>query len=163
LSKLNLSVSSLSDMDKLSLPVFDINIKEYDGKTVIFDIIRKKYLVLTPEEWVRQHFVHFLINHLGYTKALIGVEQGLKYNTLQKRTDIIVYDRLGKPLVLVECKEPSHRLNQKVMEQAMMYNKTLAAPYIIVSNGIDHSCMHVHPEKKKVEFLKEIPRFEEIA
>ena len=150
-------------MDKLSLPVFDFNIKESDGKTVIFDVIRKKFIVLTPEEWVRQHFIHYLINHLGYTKALIGVEQGMKYNTLSKRTDIIVYNRSGAPLVLVECKEPAHRLNQKVMEQAMMYNKTLKAPYIIVSNGIDHSCMHLHPEKHKIEFLDTIPHFEEIA
>jgi len=149
-------------MDKLSLPVFDFNIKESDGKNVIFDIIRKKYIVLTPEEWVRQHFIHYLINHLGYSKSLIGVEQGLKYNTLLKRTDIIVFDRSGAPLVLVECKEPAHRLNQKVMEQAMMYNKTLKAPYIIVSNGIDHSCMHLHPEKQKIEFLDTIPHFEEI-
>lgn len=149
-------------MVKLSLPVFNINIKESAGKTVIFDVIRKKYIVLTPEEWVRQHFVHYLINHLGYAKGLIGVEQGMKYNSLLKRTDIIVFDRAGAPLVLVECKEPAHRLNQKVMEQAMMYNKTIKAPYIIVSNGIDHSCMHVHPAKQKVEFLNSIPRFEEI-
>ena len=149
-------------MDKLSLPVFDINIKESDGKTVIFDIIRKKYIVLTPEEWVRQHFIHYLIAHLGYSKPLIAVEQGMKYNTLLKRTDIIVFDRAGAPLVLVECKEPSHRLNQKVIEQAMMYNKTIKAPYIIVSNGIDHSCMHIHPAKQKIEFLNTIPRFEAI-
>ena len=150
-------------MDKLSLPVFDFNIKESAGKTVIFDIIRKKYIVLTPEEWVRQHFVNYLIAHLGYSKPLIAVEQGMKYNSLLKRTDIIVFDRTGTPLVLVECKEPGHRLNQKVMEQAMMYNKTLKAPYIIVSNGIEHSCMHIHPEKQKIEFLDTIPRFEEIV
>jgi hypothetical protein len=149
-------------MDKLSLPIFDINIKESGGKTVIFDIIRKKYIVLTPEEWVRQHFVHYLIDHLGYSKALIAVEQGMKYNTLLKRTDIIVFDRTGMPLVLVECKEPAHRLNQKVMEQAMMYNKTLKAPYIIVSNGIDHSCMQVNLESKKIDFLNTIPRFQDI-
>jgi len=150
-------------MDKLSLPVFDFNIKESAGKTVIFDIIRKKYLVLTPEEWVRQHFVHYLIDHLGYSKALIGIEKGMKYNTLLKRTDILVYNRTGEPLLLVECKEPSHRLNQKVMEQAMMYNKTLKALYIVVTNGVEHSCMHVHPEKQKIEFLDKIPRFEEIV
>jgi len=150
-------------MDKLSLPVFDFNIKESAGKTVIFDIIRKKYIVLTPEEWVRQHFVNYLINHLGYVKALIGVEQGLKYNKLLKRTDIIVYDRKGSPLVLVECKEPNHKLNQKVVEQAMMYNKTLSAPYIIVSNGIEHSCMHLDPATLKVTFLSNIPGFEEIC
>jgi hypothetical protein len=150
-------------MDKLSLPVFDFNIKESAGKTVIFDIIRKKYLVLTPEEWVRQHFVNYLINHLGYSKALIGIEKGMKYNTLLKRTDIIVYDRAGEPLVLVECKEPEHRLNQKVMEQAMMYNKILKAPYVIVSNGIDHSCMRLHPSEQKIEFLDRIPRYNEIV
>ena len=149
-------------MEKLSLPVFDFNIKESEGKNVIFDIIRKKYIVLTPEEWVRQHFVHYLIDHLGYSKGLIGVEQGLKYNSLLKRTDIIVYDRKGAPLLLVECKEPSHNLNQKVMEQAMMYNKTLIAPYIVVSNGVEHSCMHLDPSTRKVEFLSNIPRFEEI-
>jgi hypothetical protein len=149
-------------MDKLSLPVCDINIKESAGKTVIFDIIRKKYIVLTPEEWVRQHFINYLIEHLGYSKPLIAVEQGMKYNTLLKRTDIIVFDRSGAPLVLVECKEPAHRLNQKVMEQAMMYNKTIKAPYIIVSNGIDHSCMHVQPKNQKLEFLNVIPRFDEI-
>ena len=149
-------------MKKLSLPVFDINIKESEGKNVIFDIIRKKYIVLTPEEWVRQHFVHYLIDHLGYSKGLIGVEKGMKYNSLQKRTDIIVYDRNGAPLLLVECKEPNHDLNQKVMEQAMMYNKTLSAPYIVVSNGIEHSCMRLDPATRKVEFLNNIPRFEEI-
>ena len=149
-------------MDKLSLPVFDINIKESAGKTVIFDIIRKKYVVLTPEEWVRQHFIHYLIEHLGYSRPLIAVEQGMKYNTLLKRTDIIVYDRAGAPLLLVECKEPSHRLNQKVMEQAMMYNKTIKAPYIIVSNGIDHSCIHVNTAEQKIVFLNTIPRFEEL-
>ena len=149
-------------MEKLSLPVFDFNIKESEGKNVIFDIIRKKYIVLTPEEWVRQHFVHYLIDHLGYSKGLIGVEQGLKYNSLLKRTDIIVYDRKGAPLLLVECKEPGHNLNQKVMEQAMMYNKTLIAPYIVVSNGVEHSCMHLDPSTRKVEFLSNIPRFEEI-
>ena len=150
-------------MDKLSLPVYDFNIKESAGKNVIFDIIRRKYIVLTPEEWVRQHFVNYLINYLGYSRALIAVEQGLKYNSLLKRTDIVVYDRSGAPLVLVECKKPANRLNQKVMEQAMMYNKTLKAPYIIISNGIEHSCLHIRTEKQQVEFLDKIPKFDEIG
>jgi hypothetical protein len=150
-------------MDKLSLPAFDFNIKESDNKTAIFDIIRKKYIVLTPEEWVRQHFVHYLINQLGYSKALIAVEQGMKYNALQKRTDIVVYDKAGSPLVLVECKAPAIRLNQKVMEQAMMYNKTINAAYIIVSNGLEHSCMFINPATKQIEFLSHIPHFDDIA
>ena len=150
-------------MEKLSLPSFDFNIKESDGKTVIFDIIRKKYLVLTPEEWVRQHFVHYLINQLGYTKALISVEHGLKYNKLQKRTDIIVHDREAKPLVLVECKAPEHGLNQKVLEQAMMYNKTLKAEYIIVTNGLEHSCLKVDSIGRKIEFLSTLPFYKDIV
>ena len=149
-------------MDKLSLPTFDFNIKESDGKTVIFDIIRKKYLVLTPEEWVRQHFVHYLINHLGYAKSLISVEHGLKYNKLQKRTDIIVYDRKGDPLVLVECKAPEYNLNQKVLEQAMMYNRVLNAVYIIVTNGLEHSCLKVNSDNRSVEFLSSLPFYNEI-
>jgi hypothetical protein len=150
-------------MDKLSLPTFDFNIKESDGKTVIFDIIRKKYLVLTPEEWVRQHFVHYLINHLGYVKALISVEHGLKYNKRQKRTDIIVYDRDAQSLVLVECKAPEINLNHKVLEQAMMYNKIVKAAYIIVTNGIEHSCLKVDPDNKSVEYLNSLPFYNEIV
>lgn len=149
-------------MDKLSLPTFDFNIKESDGKTVIFDIIRKKYLVLTPEEWVRQHFVHYLINHLGYVKSLISVEHGLKYNKLQKRTDIIVHDRKGDPLVLVECKAPEYNLSQKVLEQAMMYNRVLNAEYIIVTNGLEHSCLRVNSANKSVEYLSSLPFYNEI-
>jgi hypothetical protein len=150
-------------MDKLSLPAYDFNIKESDGKSVIFDIIRKKYIVITPEEWVRQHFVNYLINHLGYSKPLIGVEQGLKYNSLKKRTDIVVYNRQGAPLVLVECKAPSIKLNQKVMEQAMMYNRSLKAPYIVVSNGIEHGCIHIPLTGEGIKFLSTIPRFEDIV
>ena len=149
-------------MEKLSLPAFDFNIKESAGKTVIFDRIRRKYIVLTPEEWVRQHFIQYLIDHLGYSKALISVEQGMKYNALQKRTDIIVFDRTGVPLVLIECKAASIRLDQKVMEQAMMYNKTISAAYIIVTNGIEHSCMHIDSSSQNVEFLSSIPLFKEI-
>jgi len=149
-------------MEKLSLPTFDLNIKKSDGKTVIFDIIRKKYLVLTPEEWVRQHFIHYLISELGYSKALISVEQGMKYNTLYKRTDIVVYNRQGEPLILIECKAANHRLNQKVVEQALMYNKSLNAAYVIITNGIEHSCLHVVKNQAKIVFLTSIPRFEEI-
>ncbi len=150
-------------MEKLNLPAFDFNIKESAGKTVIFDIIRRKFIVLTPEEWVRQHFVNYLINYLGYARPLIGVEQGMKYNSLSKRTDIVVYDRVGRPLVLVECKAPGYRLKQKVMEQALMYNKTLKAGYIIVTNGLEHSCLRINRNTQKVEFLSELPRFSDIS
>ncbi len=149
-------------MDKLNLPSFNSNIKKSAGKSVIFDVIRKKYLILTPEEWVRQHFVHYLINQLGYSRSLITIEQGLKYNKLQKRTDIIVFNRLAKPLVLIECKATSQRLNQKVMDQALMYNRSINAKFIIITNGLEHSCLKVIRPERKVEYLNSIPRFEEI-
>ena len=150
-------------MDKLSLPVIDARTCQIDGKPYIFDIIRKKNILLTPEEWVRQHFLHYLIDGLGYPKPLINVEQGLRYHSLLKRSDIIVFDRNASPLVLIECKAPAQRLNQKVMEQAMMYNKTILAPYIIVTNGIEHSCLVINREDSKVDFLPELPKFEDIV
>jgi len=150
-------------MDKLNLPSFNFNIKKSDGQSVIYDIIRKKYIVLTPEEWVRQHFIHYLINQLGYSKPLISVERGLKYNSLQKRTDIMVYARDGSPLILVECKAINIRLNQTVMNQAMMYNRSVTAKYIILTNGIEHSCLSINYLKGKVDYLNSIPTFEEIG
>lgn len=149
-------------MDKLSLPVINARITEVDGKSFIFDIIRKKNILLTPEEWVRQHFVHYLIDSQGFPKSLINVEQGLRYHSLLKRSDIVVFDRAGLPLVLVECKAPKVRLNQKVVEQAMMYNKTIGAPYIIVTNGLEHSCLFINKTKAKIDFLADLPKFANI-
>ena len=100
---------------------------------------------------------------MGYSKTLIAVEQGLKYNKLQKRSDIIVFDRQGNPLILIECKATSIMLNQKVMDQATMYNRTIKANYIIVTNGLEHSCLRLLRAERKVEFLNSIPRFEEIT
>src|SRR5690606_27113443 len=93
-------------MVDLNLPSFEYRIKKTEEKTFIFDEIRKKFVVLTPEEWVRQHFVHYMIGHLRYPRALINVETGLAYNQLRKRSDIVLYDRTGKPWMIVECKAP---------------------------------------------------------
>lgn len=150
-------------MNKLNLPSFNFNIKKSDGQSAIFDIIRKKYIVLTPEEWVRQHFIHYLINQLGFSKPLISVERGLKYNSLQKRSDILVFSRDGSPLILVECKAITIRLNQRVMDQAVMYNRTVAAKYIILTNGMEHSCMKVSHSEGKVDYLNSLPTFAEIG
>ena len=95
------------------LPSCDIKLKEEDGQTYVFDLIRKKYLVLTPEEWVRQHMIHLLIYELNYPKGLINVEKGHQYNALQKRTDILVYNREGEVTMIVECKAHSEKINQK--------------------------------------------------
>ena len=130
-------------MVTLNLPAFDYVLKKEDGKVFILDIIRKKYLVLTPEEWVRQHFIHYLITGLHYPKALIKVEGGLSFNQLQKRSDIVVFDRNGEPWMIVECKSPDQKLSQQTLRQASVYNHSLQAKYLTVTNGMIHICCAV--------------------
>jgi hypothetical protein len=149
-------------MIKLNLPQFDIKIQDKDGKSEIFDIIRKKYVLLTPEEWVRQHFLHLLINHYKYPKSLIKIETGLKYNQLQKRSDIVVYDREGKPFLIVECKSTDVPLSQKTFEQITRYNFTLKSRYIVITNGLNHFCCSIDHGKGSYEFMKDLPPFREI-
>lgn len=111
---------------------------------------------MTPEEWVRQHWINFLIDHQGYPKGLISLEKGLKYNQLQKRTDLVVFDREGHPYLLIECKAPEVELSQKVLQQALAYRSTLLTPYIILSNGLRHISLKFEENQKK--FIQ-IPSF----
>jgi predicted type IV restriction endonuclease len=144
-------------MTSLNLPSYNYKIKEIEGKTYIFDFIRKKYLVLTPEEWVRQHFINLLVSNYQYPKSLIKLEGGLKYNSLQKRSDIVVFDREGKPLLLVECKETGVKIDKKVVEQASRYNLTLKCKYLVVTNGIQTFCFEIDFENEIFVQLKDIP------
>jgi Type I restriction enzyme R protein N terminus (HSDR_N) len=128
----------------LNLPAFAYQVKKIEDKPYIFDIIRRKYIMLTPEEWVRQHVLHWLINDYKYAKSLIKIETGLQYNSLAKRTDIVVYDRLGDVFMLVECKAPQVALNQSVIDQALRYNAVLKAKYILISNGIKHFIFEIN-------------------
>ena len=146
-------------MKKLNLPPFNYKIKRETNGNKIFDIIRKKYLVLTPEEWVRQHFVHFLINHLHYPKSLISIESGLKYNSLRKRSDIVVYDKMGSPFLLVECKSANSPITSNAVFQAGTYNHTLKAKYIVVTNGLSFLCGKVKSSNEKIDWLDNIPPF----
>lgn len=149
-------------MEKLNLPPFNYQLKQTDDDTtLIFDIIRKKHLVLTPEEWVRQHVVHLLINQFNYPKSLISLETGHLFNQLQKRTDIIVYDRNGLPFLLIECKAASVALTQKTFEQVCTYNQTVKAPNICISNGIKTLCCAVNLETGEINYLKTLPDFEQ--
>ena len=127
----------------LNLPTTDFQLKEVAGKLSIFDSLRKKFLILTPEEWVRQHIIFYLVSHKQYPKSLISLERSLKYNTLQKRFDLLVMDRSGAPFLLVECKAPEVKLTQLTVEQVSIYNKTIGAPYMIISNGKQHICMYM--------------------
>ncbi|MEM9855900.1 MAG: type I restriction enzyme HsdR N-terminal domain-containing protein [Bacteroidota bacterium] len=144
-------------MKRLNLPEVEFKIREKEDSHEIFDIVRKKYIAITPEEWVRQHFIHYLISYLNYPRSLITVESGLKYNTLLKRSDIITYDSLGKPFLLVECKSFKVPVNQKTLNQATMYNKSILARYLIITNGIKHYC-YQHSDGT-YSTLREVPPY----
>jgi hypothetical protein len=146
-------------MKKLSLPSFEYKLIREGETTKIFDIIRKKYFVLTPEEWVRQHFVHYLIDHLKYAKSLISVETGLKYNQLKKRSDIIVYDKDGSPFLLVECKSAETQISKKALFQVFTYNQTIKARYLVITNGLAFICAKVNEVTKQLEWIDALPPY----
>lgn len=129
---------------------------------MIFDIIRKKYVALTPEEWVRQHFINYLVNHRGYPPGLIGVEVMFRMNDLTRRVDIMVYNRIGNPLLAVECKAPTVKLDRVVFDQIVEYNMKFRLNYILVTNGITHYGCHVDWEKRSYSFMENIPVYNDI-
>jgi len=148
-------------MYKLNLPDFKLALRKEGGKVLIFDVIRKKYIVLTPEEWVRQHFVHYLIDHFKYPKSLFRVESSLTYNKLQKRSDIVIHNRFGKPWMLIECKAPEIKLTQKAFNQVAVYNMTIGARYVAVTNGMVQYCFEASKEEgSEVKFMETFPAFE---
>jgi hypothetical protein len=148
-------------MHKLNLPSFDYKLKKAEGKVWIFDVIRKKHIVLTPEEWVRQHFLHYLLNDMKYPRALVKIEGGLTYNTLSKRSDIVVFNREGKPWMLVECKSPELKLSESTLHQASAYNATLKAKYLTVTNGLLHVCSETNWKDGTTTLLDALPAYNE--
>lgn len=147
-------------MQQLNLPSYSFRLKSSENKTLIFDIIRKKYVVLTPEEWVRQHILHYLIHEKKYPISLIAIEKQLKINSLTKRTDIVVYNRKGLPEIIVECKAPSISISQETFDQIARYNLTLEANYLMVSNGLNHYYCQSDLENQTYVFLRDIPEYE---
>lgn len=132
------------------------------GKLAIFDPIRKKFIMLTPEEWVRQHFINLLNNHLGFPRSMTSVETGMKYNSLTKRSDIMVLDSELQPYVLVECKAPSVAINESTVRQLAVYNKVCRAKLLIVTNGmVTYACL-CKDDLNEFETLDEIPAFEDL-
>ncbi|MGC3948703.1 MAG: type I restriction enzyme HsdR N-terminal domain-containing protein [Chryseolinea sp.] len=148
-------------MVALNLPPYEYSLKREGDKVFILDQLRKKYLLLTPEEWVRQHFVHHLINDHRYPKALIKIEGGLKFNSLSKRSDIVIFSREGTPWMLVECKAPDVKLRQATIEQAATYNQTLRASYIVITNGMSHICCEIDWTNGSSRQVMELPGFDE--
>lgn len=146
-------------MDALNFPSFAHKLKQIDEKPYIFDVLRRKYVRLSPEEWVRQHVIHLLINHYQYPKSLIKAEGGLTLNTLQKRTDLVVFNREGLPFLVVECKAPHITLTQSVFDQVARYNHVHKAPYLFITNGITHYCCGIDPATGTLAFLDDFPAF----
>lgn len=149
-------------MFELNLPPFDVKISSEGEKKRIFDVIRRRYVALTPEEWVRQHFVHFLAEEKGYPLSLMANEVQLKLNGMSRRCDTVVYDRTLTPRVIVEYKAPTVEITQKVFDQISRYNRVLRVDYLIVSNGLTHYCCRIDYASQGYTFLPDIPTYEEI-
>ena len=150
-------------MQPLNLPPYEANIKRMDGMVKILDVLRQKFVALTPEEWVRQHFVHFLIEQKGYPAALMANEVAVTLNGMSRRCDTVVYQKEGlKPRMIVEYKRPDVEITQKVFEQICRYNMVLEVEYLVVSNGLKHYCCRVDIQKGEYAFLEDIPSYTDL-
>lgn len=146
-------------MIRLNLPEYEINVVERDGKRMIFDFLRRKYVALTPEEWVRQHFTHFLVSQKGYPKTLLANEAQLQIGDKHLRCDTVLYNKEMQPLMIVEYKAPQIQLQQKTFDQIAAYNLLLHADFLVVSNGLQHYCCQMVYEQRTYRFLTEIPDY----
>lgn len=146
-------------MIPINLPPFEIKLQGDASHPRIFDILRRRYVALTPEEWVRQHFVHYLTEHLDYPASLMANEVSLQCGDKQLRADTVVYTRDLKPKMIVEYKAPQISITPKVFEQISIYNLLLHVDYLVVSNGIDHFCCKMDYEQRKYVFLESIPHY----
>jgi len=151
-------------MKRLNLPEYDFKTRiNESGKTEIFDYVRKKYLLQTPEEWVRQNFIRYLITEKSYPSSLILIEKGLNIHQMKRRFDAVVYTNSGKPAMLIEFKAPQVKINQKVFQQIANYNLQLRVKYLLVSNGLNHYCCEMDYLKQSFIFLNNIPDFGELT
>lgn len=144
-------------MLKLNLPPTDLRVEKRGGRLCIWDHIRRRWIVLTPEEWVRQNFTHWMVEGLGYPTPSIGHEISLRLNGQQRRCDAVFYDNTGLPRIIMEFKAPGVSISQRTFDQICRYNIIMQVPLLIVSNGMEHYCVRVKEEK--AEFLSEIPPF----
>lgn len=149
-------------MQALNIPKTDLKVVTKAGKPQIFDVLRKKFVALTPEEWVRQQFVHYLMQHKGFPPECIGNEISLTLNGTRKRCDSVVYGRQAQPVMIVEYKAPDIEITQRVFEQISRYNIKLRVQWLIVSNGLQHYCCHINYEEGTYEFVSDIPDYPSI-
>ncbi len=149
-------------MIKLNLPTYSLKIKNKENKLYIFDIIRKRFMVLTPEEWVRQNFVHYLLLEKKYPKSLLAVEKQILLNNTKKRFDILLFDGEGNPDIIVECKAPKIKITQETFDQIARYNLEVSANILVVTNGLEHYYCKLDTQNKKYIFLKDLPEYTKI-
>jgi hypothetical protein len=149
-------------MKPLNLPTYSFKIKSENDLEYVYDHFRRKYVRLTPEEWVRQNFAHYLVAQKSYPASRMMLEKSLKMNKMSKRCDILISNDMGKPVLMIECKSPDIKIGQSTFEQVSVYNITFHVPYLIITNGMQHFCCEVDFQKRSVNFLKEIPDYNEI-
>lgn len=149
-------------MHHLNLPPFEVNIRGTREKPQVFDFLRNRFVALTPEEWVRQHFTHWLVEHKGYPKGLLGNEIELKVGDKRLRCDSILYDKSAQPQMILEYKAPTIQIQQKVFNQISAYNLLLHVDYLLVSNGLEHYCCRMDYKHHRYTFLQEIPAYGEL-
>lgn len=149
-------------MQSLNFPEYEFRLrKNASGQSSeIFDIVRKKFVSLSPEEWVRQHLLHFLITEKKYPASLLAVEKELSVAGIKKRTDVVIYSRNAEPLLIAECKSPDVALNQNVFDQAARYNIPLNVGWLLLTNGLVHHCCRINAAEKKYETVSEIPEYD---
>ncbi len=146
-------------MNELNLPTYDVKVRGTREHPEIYDFLRRRYVALTPEEWVRQHFTHWLVDHKGYPKGLLGNEIALKCGEKTVRCDSILYNNDAQPQVIIEYKAPSITLTQRVLDQISAYNFLLHVDYLIISNGVQHICCKMDYENHQYIFLEDIPDY----
>lgn len=145
-------------MLKLNFPPYQFRFKNSENKVAIFDEVRKKFIILTPEEWVRQHVVHYLMKEKNYPKSWVNVEKQIKINGLTKRYDVVVFNPDGSIFLLVECKAPEIKINQNTFDQIARYNMVIKAQYLMVTNGLEHYFCQMDYKNEKYHFLQELPQ-----
>ncbi len=145
-------------MHALNLPTYAVRLRNQNGRNQIFDEVRKKWLVCTPEEWVRQHFIRWLITEKNYPASNIAIEVGLKLNTLQKRTDVVAFCQ-GQTHLLVECKAPEVKISQKTFDQLFRYNLEVKAPFLAVTNGLSHFFAEFNSTEQRIIYLENLPNY----
>ncbi|MGB0931440.1 MAG: type I restriction enzyme HsdR N-terminal domain-containing protein [Chitinophagales bacterium] len=147
---------------QLNFPEYPIITKKVGNKNYLFGFVRRKYLLWTPEEWVRQHVLQFLVKDREYPKSFLAVEKALRVNTLLRRTDVVAYNKNGAPILIVECKAPNVKITQQVFDQIAAYNISLKVEYLFITNGLEHFCCKIDYETNSYTFIEDLPYFSEI-